>query len=90
MFENIINFFKKIGNKQEDKESQSHSKNAAKERLHLVLMQDRANVSADYLELMKQEIIGVINIYIYVEAKENDVRLINQENKDRKNSEKVI
>ncbi|MFR5682731.1 MAG: cell division topological specificity factor MinE [Clostridia bacterium] len=28
--------------------------------MHLVLMQDRANVSADFLELMKQEIIEVI------------------------------
>ncbi len=39
---------------------QESSKDAAKERLHLVLMQDRANVSADFLELMKQEIIDVI------------------------------
>ena len=85
MFENIINFFKKIGNKQEDKESQSHSKNAAKERLHLVLMQDRANVSADFLELMKQEIIEVIKKYIDVDEKEIDVRLTNQENADGTN-----
>ena len=41
MFESIINFFKKIG--KHDKE-QVKSKDAAKERLHLVLMQDRANV----------------------------------------------
>jgi len=57
MFENIINFFKNIGKKEEKKQSQENSKDAAKERLHLVLMQDRANVSADFLELMKQEII---------------------------------
>ena len=38
------------------------SKSAAKERLHLVLMQDRANVSADFLDLMRQEIIDVIQI----------------------------
>ena len=55
MFENIMNFFKKL-NKKETKVA-SNSKEAAKERLHLVLMQDRANVSADFLELMKQEII---------------------------------
>ena len=85
MFENIIKFFKKIGNKQEDKESQAHSKNAAKERLHLVLMQDRANVSADFLELMKQEIIEVIKKYIDVDEKEIDVRLTNQENADGTN-----
>ena len=42
------------------KEKDTDSKDTAKERLHLVLMQDRANVSADFLELMKQEIIDVI------------------------------
>lgn len=85
MFENIINFFKKIGKKEENKESQENSKNAAKERLHLVLMQDRANVSADFLELMKQEIIDVIKKYIEIDEKEIDVRLTNKENEDGTN-----
>ncbi|MBQ2938424.1 MAG: cell division topological specificity factor MinE [Clostridia bacterium] len=85
MFENIVNFFKKIGKKEEKKESQENSKDAAKERLHLVLMQDRANVSADFLELMKQEIIDVIKKYIEVDEKEIDVRLTNKENEDGTN-----
>lgn len=85
MFENIINFFKNIGKKEEKKESQESSKDAAKERLHLVLMQDRANVSADFLELMKQEIIDVIKKYIEVDEKEIDVRLTNKENEDGTN-----
>ena len=72
MFENVINFFKNLGKKEDKKQTQSESsKDAAKERLHLVLMQDRANVSADFLELMKQEII--------------DVRLTNKENEDGTN-----
>lgn len=53
--------------------------------LHLVLMQDRANVSADFLELMKQEIIDVIKKYIEVDEKEIDVRLTNKENEDGTN-----
>ena len=85
MFENIINFFKNIGKKEENKKAQESSKNAAKERLHLVLMQDRANVSADFLELMKQEIIDVIKKYIEVDEKEIDVRLTNKENDDGTN-----
>ena len=85
MFENIINFFKNIGKKEENKQSQENSKNAAKERLHLVLMQDRANVSADFLELMKQEIIDVIKKYIEIDEKEIDVRLTNKENEDGTN-----
>ena len=77
MFENIINFFKKLG-KKEKKESS----NTAKERLHLVLMQDRANVSADFLELMRQEIIEVIKKYIDIDEKAIDVKLTNKTNED--------
>ena len=84
MFENVINFFKKIG-KKEEKPISSNSKDAAKERLHLVLMQDRANVSADFLELMKQEIIEVIKKYIEVDESAIDVRLTNKENDDGTN-----
>ena len=79
MFESIMNFFKKLG-KTENKETKS--KETAKERLHLVLMQDRANVSADFLEMMKQEIIEVIKKYIEVDEKEIDVRLTNEVKED--------
>ena len=85
MFENITKFFKNIGKKENKKQSQENSKDAAKERLHLVLMQDRANVSADFLELMKQEIIDVIKKYIEIDEKEIDVRLTNKENEDGTN-----
>ena len=81
MFENILNFFKKLGKSENNKESNG-SKDKAKERLHLVLMQDRANVSADFLELMKQEIIEVIKKYIEVEENEIDVRLTNEIKED--------
>ena len=80
MFENIMNFFKKL-NKKETKVA-SNSKEAAKERLHLVLMQDRANVSADFLDMMKQEIIEVIKKYIDIDEKAIDVKLTNKMNDD--------
>jgi len=83
MFENIASFFKKIFSKNESQENSS--KAAAKERLHLVLMQDRANVSADFLDLMRQEIIEVIKKYIDVDEKEIDVRLTNKTNEDGTN-----
>ena len=79
MFEKLSSFFNKM-TKPEVKEL--GSKDAAKERLHLVLMQDRANVSVDFLELMKQEIIDVIKKYIVVDENAIDVRLTNQENAD--------
>lgn len=78
MFENIVKFFKNLGKKEINKESSD----TAKERLHLVLMQDRANVSADFLELMKQEIIEVIKKYIDVDEKAIDVRLTNKTSDD--------
>ena len=82
MFENVLKFFKGISKK---KQIENQSKDTAKERLHLVLMQDRANVSADFLELMKQEIIEVIKKYIEVDEEAIDVRLTNKSNDDGTN-----
>ena len=79
MFENIAHFFKRF--RKSEKET---SKSTAKERLHLVLAQDRANISADFLEMMKQEIIEVIKKYIDIDEKAIDVRLTNKEGEDGK------
>lgn len=83
MFENITKIFKNW--KKKENKSTNNSGGTAKERLHLVLMQDRANVSADFLELMKQEIIEVIKKYIDVDESAIDVRLTNKENGDGTN-----
>ncbi len=83
MFENITKFFKNW--KKKENKNDNNSRDTAKERLHLVLMQDRANVSADFLELMKQEIIEVIKKYIDVDESAIDVRLTNKENSDGTN-----
>ena len=77
MFENITQFFKRF--KKSEKEE---SRSTAKERLHLVLAQDRANISADFLEMMKQEILEVIKKYIDIDEKAIDVRLTNKEGED--------
>jgi len=82
MFEGIVKLFKKFMKQDEEETS---SKNTAKERLHLVLMQDRANVSADFLELMKQEILEVIKKYIEVDENSIDVRLTNKNGEDGEN-----
>lgn len=83
MINNIMKFLKKFSKKEE--KGIANSRDTAKERLHLVLMQDRANVSADFLELMKQEIIEVIKRYIDIDEKAIDVRLTNKENDDGTN-----
>ena len=79
MFENIKNIFKRNKKKELLKSS---SKDTAKERLHLVLMQDRANVSADFLDLMRQEIREVIKKYIDIDEEARDVRLGAETNED--------
>ena len=84
MFESIMKFVRKV-TKKETQTQTLKSKDAAKERLHLVLMQDRANVSADFLDLMKQEIIEVIKKYIDIDESAMDVRLTNKENNDGTN-----
>ena len=82
MFESIMKLVRKV-TKKEDQTLKS--KDAAKERLHLVLLQDRANVSADFLDLMKQEIIDVIKKYIEIDESAIDVKLTNKDNGDGTN-----
>jgi len=87
MLDNLISFFKKMGKKEDGTEllPASNSGDAAKERLHLVLMQDRANVSVDFMDMMKQEILDVTKKYVDIDEKEMDVRLTNQINEDGSN-----
>ena len=72
VFEPIINFMKNFQKKDKDKEI---SKQAAKDRLKLVLMQDRASVSPDFFEMMKKEIIDVIKKYIEIDEESLEVQL---------------
>ena len=81
MLENFTAKLKKMGKK----EQVDKSKNAAKERLHLVLMQDRAHVSADFLDMMKQEIVDVIKnngtlTLVNVDMKNANIININRRN----------
>ncbi len=51
------------------------SKDVAKERLKLVLIHDRANVSPQFLEMVKGEIIKVISHYMEIDESELDIQL---------------
>jgi cell division topological specificity factor len=77
------NIFKKVVTQENDPEPES--KAVAKERLQLVLMQDRANVSAEFLEMMKNEIVSVIQKYIDVDEEAMDIRLTTEPNEDGTN-----
>ena len=65
MFGNILKLFKK----------EENSKNLAKERLKLVLIHDKANVSPQFLEMVKGEIIKVIKKYMEIDEEFLDIQL---------------
>lgn len=65
MFDNIFKFFKK----------EEKSKDLAKERLKLVLIHDKANVSPQFLEMVKGEIIKVIKKYMEIDEEALDIQL---------------
>ena len=83
MFENFRNIFKRVKKKDLQK---SNSKETAKERLHLVLMQDRVNVSADFLDLMRAEVVEVLKKYIEIDENGVDIRLTTEINENGEQS----
>ena len=64
-----MDFFKLLTRKQEK------SKNVAKERLKLVLVHDRADLSPKLLEMMKGDIIRVISEYAEIDSEGIDIKL---------------
>lgn len=64
---------------------QKNSKDVAKERLKLVLIHDRANVSPQFLEMLKSEIIKVITNYMDVDESALDIQLTKTKSDDGEN-----
>jgi len=62
--------FMKLFGKREEK-----SKNVAKERLKLVLVHDRADLSPKFLEMIKGDIIRVISEYVDIDEEGLDIKL---------------
>lgn len=58
------------------------SKDVARERLKLVLVHDRANVSPQFLEMLKSEIIKVISNYMEIQNDELDIQLTRTKSDD--------
>lgn len=58
---------------------ESPSKNIAKERLRLVLVHDRASVSPQIMQAIREEIIGVISKYLDIDTQRMEVDLTNSE-----------
>ncbi|HOQ00184.1 MAG TPA: cell division topological specificity factor MinE [Acetivibrio clariflavus] len=58
------------------------SKDFAKERLKLVLIHDRANVSPQFLEMVKGEIIKVISNYMDIDEDSLDIQMTRTKSED--------
>lgn len=57
--------------------SRKTSKRVAKDRLKLVLIHDRANCSPELLEMIKTDIIKVINKYMEIDEEGLDIKMGN-------------
>ena len=55
--------------------TEKKSKNVAKERLKLVLINDRANVSPHFLEMIKGDIVRVVSDYMIIDEEGLDIKL---------------
>ncbi len=64
-----MDLFKIFGKKEEK------SKNVAKERLKLVLVHDRADLSPKFLDMIKGDIIRVISEYADIDEEGLDIKL---------------
>lgn len=64
MFKAVLDFLKNIYQLDKVKQNKETSKDFAKQRLHILLVQDRASVSANFIDTMKAEVIEVIKKYI--------------------------
>lgn len=51
------------------------SKDIAKERLRLVLVHDRVNVSPQFMEVLKDDMIRVISNYMEIDERDMEVNL---------------
>lgn len=71
----LIDFSKLFGKSKQ-------SKDVAKERLQLVLIHDRANVSPEFLEMVKGEIIKVIQHYMEIDENALDIQLTRTKTED--------
>ena len=68
----MLNFFR----------NRRNSKDVARERLKLVLVHDRANVSPQFLEMLKSEIMQVISNYMEIQNDELDIQVTRTKSDD--------
>ena len=68
---------KKLVGNEEQQEEKEKTRNLAKERLNILLVQDRASISTDFMEIMKQDIVKVMQKYVIVDEKTVEIEMTN-------------
>ncbi len=77
----LIRWFRSLTKRESEQLEEALSKDTAKQRLKLVLIQDRLELAPDKLEEMKQEIWDVVSKYMVIneEFMEFDVRRLDEQ-----------
>lgn len=57
--------------------TKSSSKSVAKQRLKLILIHDRASLSPELMDKIKEEILAVISKYVEIDSEGLDVKMTN-------------
>jgi cell division topological specificity factor len=71
-----FNLFKFFNN------SKPSSKDTAKDRLKLILINDRSSISPETLNKIKEEILQVISKYVDIEISDIDVKMTETDDED--------
>lgn len=59
--------------------SKASAKDVASDRLKLILIHDRANVSPEFLERIKEDLLNVISKYAEIDYSDVDVKMTHTE-----------
>ncbi|EDS71422.1 cell division topological specificity factor MinE [Anaerofustis stercorihominis] len=73
-----------------DKTDESKSKDVAKERLQNILMKERTNISNDKLEMVKKDVLSVVNEYFEVNEMRSKTYLTKMKIGKEKKEENVL
>ncbi len=78
---------KRLNGNDDQQEEKEKTRNLAKERLNILLVQDRASISTDFMEIMKQDIVKVMQKYVIVDEKTVEIEMTNSIKNDGLRSE---
>ena len=78
---------KRLNGNDDQQEEKEKTRNLAKERLNILLVQDRASISTDFMEIMKEDIVKVMQNYVIVDEKTVEIEMTNSIKNDGLRSE---